>query len=282
MDNMSIKWVLCWQPNAGTTINSQILIEVSNCVESINGVKEGGWKNTFCFYKPMLKEQENESQFPQQFLGASLQEQPDKFYMALSRKRLIAEEESSIQTIMENLQSYRIKFALNCEGFLYRLGDFRVRVGKVVPINSENLRGIVMEFDSVSRDCHFSGYDDGVNPISSRAFLQSTFTMTHDEVDSNPTISKSITISFQGKEIVEALSLGNFSLEDEVSIPTSAMHYVDVYLEADNGKCIEEFDCQHKLSPFPFAFAGDFLTVTIPVIVILLPGIQEYILSSKL
>uniref|UniRef100_K4D1A3 Mediator of RNA polymerase II transcription subunit 20 n=1 Tax=Solanum lycopersicum TaxID=4081 RepID=K4D1A3_SOLLC len=147
MDNMSIKWVLCWQPNAGTTINSQILIEVSNCVESINGVKEGGWKNTFCFYKPMLKEQENESQFPQQFLGASLQEQPDKFYMALSRKRLIAEEESSIQTIMENLQSYRIKFALNCEGFLYRLGDFRVRVGKVVPINSENLRGIVMEIE---------------------------------------------------------------------------------------------------------------------------------------
>ncbi|XP_015055020.1 mediator of RNA polymerase II transcription subunit 20a-like [Solanum pennellii] len=144
---MSIKWVLCWQPNAGTTINSQILIEVSKCVESINGVKEGGWKNTFCFYKPMLKEQANASEFPQHFLGASLQEQPDKFYMALSKKRLIVEAESSMQTIMENLQSYRIKFALNCEGFQYRLGDFRVRVGKVVPINSENLRGIVMEME---------------------------------------------------------------------------------------------------------------------------------------
>uniref|UniRef100_A0A3Q7IIE8 Mediator of RNA polymerase II transcription subunit 20 n=1 Tax=Solanum lycopersicum TaxID=4081 RepID=A0A3Q7IIE8_SOLLC len=45
--------VLCWQQNSGTTINSQILIEVSKCVESINGFKEGGWKNTFCFYKPM-------------------------------------------------------------------------------------------------------------------------------------------------------------------------------------------------------------------------------------
>ena len=53
--------------------------------------------------------------FPQHFLGASLQEQPDKFYMALSRKRRIVEAESSMQTIMANLQSYRIKFALNCE-----------------------------------------------------------------------------------------------------------------------------------------------------------------------
>uniref|UniRef100_A0A3Q7IIE4 Mediator of RNA polymerase II transcription subunit 20 n=1 Tax=Solanum lycopersicum TaxID=4081 RepID=A0A3Q7IIE4_SOLLC len=117
--------VLCWQPDAGTTINNQILIEVSKCVEK----------------------QANASEFPQHFLGASLQEQPDKFYMALSKKRLIVEAESSMQTIMENLQSYRIKFALNCEGFQYRLGDFRVRVGKVVPMNSENLRGIVMEME---------------------------------------------------------------------------------------------------------------------------------------
>uniref|UniRef100_K4D1A8 Mediator of RNA polymerase II transcription subunit 20 n=1 Tax=Solanum lycopersicum TaxID=4081 RepID=K4D1A8_SOLLC len=67
--------------------------------------------------------------------------------MALSRQRLIVEAESSMQTIMENLQSYIIKLALNCEGFQYRLGDFRVRVGKVVPINSEKLRGIVIEME---------------------------------------------------------------------------------------------------------------------------------------
>ena len=60
------------------------------------------------------------------------------------------------------------------------------------------------------------------------------------------------------------------------------MHYVDVYLEADNGKCIEEFDGQHKLSPFPFAFVANFLTVNTPTIVILFPRIQEYILSSGL
>ncbi|WMV59625.1 hypothetical protein MTR67_053010 [Solanum verrucosum] len=65
--------------------------------------------------------------------------------MALSRQRLVVEAESSMQTIMENLQSYRMKLAVNCEEFQYRLGDFRLRVDKAVSIHSENLRGIVME-----------------------------------------------------------------------------------------------------------------------------------------
>ncbi|KAG5570245.1 hypothetical protein H5410_060011, partial [Solanum commersonii] len=95
-------------------------------------------------FLPFIK-QANASEFPQFFWGVSLQEQPNKFYMALSRQRLVAEAESSMQTIMENLQSYRMKLAVNCEEFQYRLGDFRFRVSKVVPINYENLRGIVME-----------------------------------------------------------------------------------------------------------------------------------------
>ncbi|XP_006350435.1 mediator of RNA polymerase II transcription subunit 20a-like [Solanum tuberosum] len=144
---MPIKWVLRWQSNAGTTVNSQILIEVSNCTESINGVKEGRWKNTFTFYKPILKEQANASEFSQKILGVSLQEQPNKFYMELSRQRLVVKAESSMQMIKENLQSYRMKVAVNREGFQYRLGDFRLRVGKAIPINSENLRGIVMEME---------------------------------------------------------------------------------------------------------------------------------------
>lgn len=31
------------------------------------------------------------------------------------------------------------------QGNQYQLGDFQLRVGKVVPMHSENLRGIVME-----------------------------------------------------------------------------------------------------------------------------------------
>ncbi|XP_030945155.1 mediator of RNA polymerase II transcription subunit 20a-like isoform X2 [Quercus robur] len=33
------------------------------------------------------------------------------------------------------------------EGFQYQLGDFQLRVGKVSPTHSENLRGIVMEVE---------------------------------------------------------------------------------------------------------------------------------------
>ena len=47
--------VLHWQPNAGTTVSTQILNEVSQCVESINGVKEGRWKAALTSYKPMLR-----------------------------------------------------------------------------------------------------------------------------------------------------------------------------------------------------------------------------------
>ncbi|MCD9638332.1 hypothetical protein HAX54_022222 [Datura stramonium] len=105
--------VLHWQPNAGTTVNTQILKEVSQCIESINGVREGRWKNTLTFYKPILREQANEFEFPRDFMRISLHEQPNKYYM----------------------------------GFQYQLGDFRLRVEKVIPINSENLRRVVMEME---------------------------------------------------------------------------------------------------------------------------------------
>ncbi|XP_055802897.1 mediator of RNA polymerase II transcription subunit 20a-like, partial [Solanum dulcamara] len=140
--NLFVVRILHWQPNAGTTINTHILTKISQCVESINGVKNGTWKNTLSFYKPILKEQANASEFSQSFLGISLHEQPNKYYMLIREQRLIMEAESSIVTIMKTLQSYKMKVALNFEGFQYRLGDFRLRVGKIVPI-----RGIIMEME---------------------------------------------------------------------------------------------------------------------------------------
>ncbi|KAM0030702.1 putative mediator complex, subunit Med20 [Helianthus debilis subsp. tardiflorus] len=145
---MPIKWVLPWQPNAGHTVNSQILAEVSQCVvESINGLKEGKWKATLSFYRPLLKDPANAAEFPRDFLGISLPEQPNKYYFVLRGHRLVVEADSTIQTIMEKLQSYKTRVALNFEGFQYQLGDFQLRVGKVVSIQSESLRGIVMEME---------------------------------------------------------------------------------------------------------------------------------------
>ncbi|KAJ0030665.1 hypothetical protein Pint_13477 [Pistacia integerrima] len=144
---MPIKWVLHWQPHAGTSVNSQILNEVSQCVESINGVKEGRWKATLTFYKPMLRDQSLAGEFPRDFLGISVPEQPNKYYFVIRAQRIVMEADSSIQNIMEKLQSYKMRVALNFEGFQYQLGDFQLRVGKVVPTHSENLRGIVMEVE---------------------------------------------------------------------------------------------------------------------------------------
>uniref|UniRef100_A0A5B7CAG6 Mediator of RNA polymerase II transcription subunit 20 n=1 Tax=Davidia involucrata TaxID=16924 RepID=A0A5B7CAG6_DAVIN len=146
---MPVKWVLHWQPNAGTTVNSQILNEVSQCVESINGVKEGRWKATLTFYKPMLKEQAALGEFPRDFLGISLPELPNKYYFVIRGQKIVLEAEMTIQTIMEKLQSYKTRVALNFEGVQYQLGDFQLRVGKVVPMNSESLRGIIMEMEYV-------------------------------------------------------------------------------------------------------------------------------------
>uniref|UniRef100_A0A7N0UK73 Mediator of RNA polymerase II transcription subunit 20 n=2 Tax=Kalanchoe fedtschenkoi TaxID=63787 RepID=A0A7N0UK73_KALFE len=49
--------------------------------------------------------------------------------------------------IMEKLQSYKSRISFTFEGIQYQLGDFLLRVGKVVPTHSENLRGIVMEVE---------------------------------------------------------------------------------------------------------------------------------------
>ncbi|KAK2645181.1 hypothetical protein Ddye_020376 [Dipteronia dyeriana] len=144
---MPIKWVLHWQPNAGTSVNSQILNEVSQCIEGINGTKDGRWKATLTFYKPMLREHSVAADLPRDFLGISLPEQPNKYFFVIRAQRIVLEADSSIQTIMEKLQSYKSRVSLNFEGFQYQLGDFQLRVGKVVPTHSENLRGIVMEVE---------------------------------------------------------------------------------------------------------------------------------------
>ncbi|XP_010261925.1 PREDICTED: mediator of RNA polymerase II transcription subunit 20a-like [Nelumbo nucifera] len=144
---MPLKWLLHWQPNAGTTVNSQILSEVSQCVESINGAKEGRWKSTLTFYRPVLRDQTLQAEYPRDCLGISLQEQPNKYYFILRSQRIVLEADSTIQMIMEKLQSYKSRVSLYFEGFQYQLGDFQLRVGKVVPTHSENLRGIVMEVE---------------------------------------------------------------------------------------------------------------------------------------
>ncbi|TQD83859.1 hypothetical protein C1H46_030619 [Malus baccata] len=72
-----------------------------------------------------------------------------------SFERIILEVDSAIQAIMEKLQSYKSRVPLYFElppsnwrswkGFQFQVGDLQLRVGKVIPTHSENLRGIAME-----------------------------------------------------------------------------------------------------------------------------------------
>lgn len=99
----------------------------------------------------MLRDQANQVEFPREFLGVSLPKESSKYYFLVRSQRIVVDADSSIQMIMENLESYKCKLSFYFEGFQYQLGDFRVRVGKVVPAHAETVRarGIVMEVTSV-------------------------------------------------------------------------------------------------------------------------------------
>lgn len=54
-------------------------------------------------------------EYPRDFLGISLQEQPNKYYLIVRGQKIVLEADSSIQMIMEKLQSYKLRVSLNFE-----------------------------------------------------------------------------------------------------------------------------------------------------------------------
>ncbi|XWS70082.1 hypothetical protein CRYUN_Cryun03dG0018600 [Craigia yunnanensis] len=171
---MPLKWVFNWQPNAGSTVNSQILNKVSQCVESINGIKEGRWKATLTFYKPMLRDQALAAEFPRDFLGMSHPVQPDKYYFILRGHKIVLEADSSIQLIMEKLQSYQSRVALN----------FDV---EYLPISSlEKSRQIMEEFGDIWQDAvskrSLPGHFMRIEPNFSDYGLEDHYTTQHTAV----------------------------------------------------------------------------------------------------
>ncbi|KAJ6807193.1 mediator of RNA polymerase II transcription subunit 20a-like [Iris pallida] len=157
---MTVKWLMHWQPNPGTSLSSQILTEACQCVEALGGTKDGRWKSSLTFYRPMTRDSSAAAsaassasaaaaaaEHPRDFLGLALQEQPNKYFFILRTHRIIVEADASIQNVMEKLQSYKARVVLNFEGSQYQLGDFQLRVGKCVPNQAESLRGIMMEVE---------------------------------------------------------------------------------------------------------------------------------------
>lgn len=60
----------------------------------------------------MLADQNVAAEFARDFLGISLNEQPNKHYFILRGSRIVVEADSTILTIMEKLQSYRSRLSL--------------------------------------------------------------------------------------------------------------------------------------------------------------------------
>ncbi|KAK2974960.1 hypothetical protein RJ640_009119 [Escallonia rubra] len=209
---MPVKWVLHWQPNAGTTVNTQIIAEVCQCVEGINAVKDGRWKVNLSFYRPVLKEHANAAEYPREFLGVALPEQPNKYYFVVRQHRLVLEADLAIQTIMEKLQSYKTRVAIIFEGFQYQLGDFRLRVGKVVPVHSENLRGIIMEIEYL--------------PISSWEKSHRIMGDFHDILQE--ALSKR---SAPGQFVHLEPPLADFALSDQYTSQHTCVQYANVMLQ---------------------------------------------------
>lgn len=109
-----------WQPNPGTALNSQILTEACQCVEGLNGVKDGRWKSSLTFYRPIVRDPSaGLVDHPRDFLGLALQEQPNKYYFILRAHRIVLEADASIQIVMEKLQSYKARIVLNFEVVLF-------------------------------------------------------------------------------------------------------------------------------------------------------------------
>ena len=105
-----------WQPNPGTALNNQILTEACQCVEGLNGVKDGRWKSSLTFYRPMVRDlSAGPAGHPRDFLGLALQEHYNKYYFILRAHRIVLEADAAIQIIMEKLQSYKTGIVLNFE-----------------------------------------------------------------------------------------------------------------------------------------------------------------------
>ncbi|XP_021715024.1 mediator of RNA polymerase II transcription subunit 20a-like isoform X3 [Chenopodium quinoa] len=149
------------------------------------------------------------AEYPRDYLGFSIPEQPNKYYFIIRGQRIVLEADLSIQTIMDKLQSYKSRVSLNFEGIQYQLGDFQVRVGKVAPSHSETMRGIVMEVEYL--------------PISS---IEKSRQILQDFVDIwKDTLSKRL---LPGHFIHIEPNFGEYGLGDQYTAEHTAVQYATV------------------------------------------------------
>ncbi|EHA8588206.1 putative Mediator of RNA polymerase II transcription subunit 20a [Cocos nucifera] len=86
----------------------------------LGGAKDGRWKTALTYYRPAVREAPASGDLPRELLGIALHDQPGSYYFLLRAHRLILQADSSIQALMDKLQSYKPRVVLNFEvGFYY-------------------------------------------------------------------------------------------------------------------------------------------------------------------
>ncbi|GJN17175.1 hypothetical protein PR202_gb04225 [Eleusine coracana subsp. coracana] len=114
-----------WHPNPGATLNSQILIEACGCA------KDGRWKTFIFFYRPMTRDggaagaagQQQHPDLPRDLLGVALHERPGLYFSTVRAQRLVFQADAAFPQVMEKLQSYKARVALNFEVEYYPLSS---------------------------------------------------------------------------------------------------------------------------------------------------------------
>lgn len=107
-----------WHPSPGATLNSQILLEACACAESLGGVKDGRWKTSIFFYRPMTRDGaagQPHADLPRELLGVALHDRPDLFFSIVRAAKLVLQADAAFPQVMEKLQSYKARVALNFE-----------------------------------------------------------------------------------------------------------------------------------------------------------------------
>uniref|UniRef100_A0A0A9E0U1 Mediator of RNA polymerase II transcription subunit 20 n=1 Tax=Arundo donax TaxID=35708 RepID=A0A0A9E0U1_ARUDO len=121
----AVKWLMHWHPSPGATLNSQILAEACGCAESLGGVKDGRWKTSIFFYRAMTRDgaggagqqqqQQQHPDVPRELLGVALHERPGLYFSIVRAQRLVLQADAAFPQVMEKLQSYKARVALNFE-----------------------------------------------------------------------------------------------------------------------------------------------------------------------
>ncbi|XP_059276671.1 mediator of RNA polymerase II transcription subunit 20a-like isoform X10 [Lycium ferocissimum] len=158
--------------------------------------KEDG-KLLLASINPCLENKQMQWSFPRLFWEFHFKNSPTKYYFVIRGQRMILEAESSIQTIMEKLQSYkRQRMILEAESsiqtIMEKLQSYKTRVAlnfemEYLPISSwEKSHQIMGEFFDIWQEAlgkrSLPGHFVHIEPIFSEFGLSDQYTSQHTAV----------------------------------------------------------------------------------------------------